>query len=59
MCVMSRASVYLSPSDVRSGRAALHGCRVGLWISLLATRLLVHHLERERVGANAREQSLV
>ena len=47
----------LSPPNVRSGRAAFNGCRIGLWISLLATRLVVHHFERERFGANAREQS--
>ena len=36
--------------------AALNGCRAGLWISLLATRLVVHHLESERFSAKARER---
>ena len=42
-----------SPPGIRSEREALHGCRAGIWISLLATRLVVHHLERERFRAKS------
>ena len=48
------------PPGVWSERAALHGCRAGLWLSVLATRLVVHHLELERFSAKARSgQALV